>query len=210
LLCSGRNSPLPERHHLRALDLLRRARPPRTRGDRVVVGDHHHPATLDARERGHHTGTRRALVAGEHLAVVDERADLERARARIDEARDPLARGELALLVDALDVARAPAGLDLLAARAQAIFERREGRALVGDGALVDQLGQGIADRDERDERHARATLRHAHVVRRARTRRSCREAGQRARAVGIRGCYQGGAANGIADQHRRQVAAAA
>ena len=50
----------------------------------------------------------RLLIAGEHLAVVDERADLERARARIGEPVEALARGELALLVDALDVATGP------------------------------------------------------------------------------------------------------
>jgi hypothetical protein len=47
-----------ERDLLRALDLLRRARPPRAGRDRVVVRDDHAPAVGDAREAGDHASTR--------------------------------------------------------------------------------------------------------------------------------------------------------
>jgi hypothetical protein len=65
-----------QRHGLGALDLLRRARPPRPRGDGVVVGDDHAPAPSTRRERGDHAGARRAQAVAEDLAVVDEGADL--------------------------------------------------------------------------------------------------------------------------------------
>src|SRR6185436_967245 len=92
--------------------------------------------------------------AGEHLAVVDERADLVGPRARIDQPRDPLARGQLGLLVDALDIRRAPAGLDLAPAIAQPLLERAERFALLGGGAVVDELVQRVADRNQWYQRH--------------------------------------------------------
>ncbi len=151
--------PQPQRHHLRALDLLRRAWPPRAGGDGVVVRDHHAPAPGDARECGDDAGGGRALVVGKHVAVVDERADLERARAGIGEHREPFARGALALGVHAVDVLGAPAGVDLDAALAQPALEHGQRRAMVRGGAVVDESVQRVADGNERDEGHLARTL---------------------------------------------------
>src|SRR4029079_3910220 len=90
------------------------------------------------------------------LAVVDERADLIAARPRIGEPRQPLARGQLALLVAPIDVRRAPAGLDLAAPVAQPRFERAERRALLAGGAVVDELIERVTDRNQRNKRHCR------------------------------------------------------
>ena len=149
-----------QRHLLRALDLLRRARPPCARRNGVVVGDDHAPAAFNLRECGDDTGGRRALIAGEHVAVIDEGADFERARAGIGDLGKPFARGEFAFFVDALDIGRAPAAFDFGAACAQAIFENREGSALLGSGAVIDEAREWIADRCERDKRHGWLTLR--------------------------------------------------
>src|SRR5690606_34384030 len=129
-----------QRHRLRPLDLLRRPRPPRARGDRVVVGDHHAPAPLHPAEGGDHPGARRAQVVAEDHPVVDEGADLEGASAGIDEASDPLAGGELALLMDAGDVLVAPAGVHLRPALAEPALALAERLAVVAEGALVGDL----------------------------------------------------------------------
>ena len=114
----------------------------------------------------------RPLIAGEHLAVVDERADLERARAGIDQPREPLARGQLALLVDALDVRLGPSRPATSARRsAQLLLELVERGALVGEGAVVGDLLASGADRDERDVCHGSRGL----SGRPARDRRGCR-----------------------------------
>src|SRR5262249_46787566 len=130
--------------------------PPRTGGDRVVVGDHHAPAAVDARERGDHAGAGRALIAGEDVAVVDEGADLEGVGAGIAQAIEALARGQLALLVRAVGAGRAPAGVGLAPAGGEAILERGEGGAVIARDALVDEPGERVTERRERDEGHAR------------------------------------------------------
>jgi hypothetical protein len=140
-----------ERDLLGPLDLLRRARPPRARGHGVVVGDDHAPPALDQAEGGDDASGRRALIAGEDLAVVDEGPDLARRGAGIEEQRHPLAGGQLALGVDPLDVLGPPAALDLGAARAQAVFEDRQGGAVIVGGGR-----QRAADGDQRDQRHDR------------------------------------------------------
>jgi len=50
--------------------------------------------------------------------------------------------------VDAIDVRRTPATLDLAAARAQALLECGQGSAMFGRGAFVRELREGITDRN--------------------------------------------------------------
>jgi hypothetical protein len=58
--------------------------------------------------------------------------------------------------VDALDVLRAPTGVHFDAARAQPVFDVGDRAPVIVGGALVDERGHRIADRNERDERHRR------------------------------------------------------
>jgi len=95
---------------LRALDLLRRLRPPRAGGHGVVVGDGHDPAAVHAHERGDDAGARGATALGtEAASVVDQRAHGQDRRARIGEAFHALPRRGLALVVHARAIALAPA-----------------------------------------------------------------------------------------------------
>jgi hypothetical protein len=50
--------------------------------------------------------------------------------------------------VDAIDVRRTPATLDLAAAAAQPLLERGQGGAMLGRGAFVGELREGITDRN--------------------------------------------------------------
>jgi hypothetical protein len=112
---------------------------------------------FDAREAGDDARARRGhlLVAGaERLAVVDEGADLEGARARVDERVHALARRELALLVHALDVLGAPAAMHFLAARRELLFARTDRAGVLFEAAIVEDLAARLADGDEGDVGH--------------------------------------------------------
>src|SRR5205823_6838380 len=81
--------------------------PPAAGLHRGVVGDHHDLAALHLAHAGDHAGARRLAV----VAVVrDQESDFEPGGLRVAELLDALARGELALLVLALD-ALGPAAL---------------------------------------------------------------------------------------------------
>ena len=149
--------PQPQRHLLGALDLLRRQRPPRARGDRVVVGDHHHPASRDLHEGRDDPGGRRLELA-ELAPVVDERADLEDPRLRVLQELDALARRALVLLVHPLGVLLPPARGDLLAAFEEYGLALGERLAVRFEATVVEEGVARSADRRQGRVGHGRSS----------------------------------------------------
>ena len=112
----------------------------RTRHDREVVGRHGHGAAVDLAVAGDHPVRRRLPAL--HRALREMRAPVDaelHERSLVHQQREPLARGQLALLVLAGDPLLASARAGLLPALVQVInqgAQRRPGDQLVGGRAI--------------------------------------------------------------------------
>ncbi len=121
---------LGERELAQARDLQLAGHAHRAGHDREVVGGHGHEPAVDLAVAGDHAVRRRLLALHRPLREVRPSVDAELGeRALVDQQRQPLARGELVLLVLAGDLLLAAAELRLLAPLVQLLDERAQRRA---------------------------------------------------------------------------------
>src|SRR5439155_26452909 len=127
---------LPHRDLLRAQDLLDRLAPPRPGFDRRIIGHHDDRPAAHAAEARAGAGGRRLPIV---LVPGDEQTDFDPRTVPVEQRGGALARGELALIVLALDALRAAALFQAGAQLLVFIAERLEaggegGGAPRGDG----------------------------------------------------------------------------
>ena len=121
---------LGERELAQSGDLQLAGHAHRARHHGEVVGGHRHQPAVDLAVAGDHAVRRRLLAFHRALREVRPPVDAElRERALVDQQRQPLARGELALLVLARDLLLAPAELRVLATLVQLLHQRAQRRA---------------------------------------------------------------------------------
>ena len=121
---------LGERELAQARDLQLAGHPHRAGHHGEVVGGHRHEPAVDLAVAGDHAVGGCLLALHRPLGEVRPSVDAElRERALVDQQRQPLARGELALLVLARDLLLAAAELRVLATLVQLLHERAQRRA---------------------------------------------------------------------------------